>query len=84
MTEERQLDIIECARRLANTNDGMKLIKYAKEDYLIKSPIDKKGVEMTYFNIGIQHLVKIVLKLIEDHDRYERLILVSKNEKKVR
>ena len=77
---KREQDKKEIARRLANTNDGIMLLKYYKQDYLYKSPIDKGSVEMTYFNLGFQHFVKQGLLLIDDTERLERMVVYKRGE----
>lgn len=78
MNDDRKQDMIDIITRLANTTDGMALLKYLRDDYLLKSPIDKDSVEMTYHKLGEQQLVKNGLKLINDHTRFDRVKIIPK------
>ena len=69
------------AKRIANTEDGIMLLKYLREDWMYKSPIDKKSVEMTYFNLGLQHFVKQGLRLIDDSERLDRTVIYKRGDK---
>ncbi len=69
-------DRIEVARRIANSTDGMAHIKYQEKE-LLKSPIVKGSVELTYHNIGKQDYIREQLRLIEDKERYDRVKIVE-------
>ena len=49
-----------------------------KEDYLLRSPIDKTSVEITYSKIGEQDLIKKMLSLIDDKDKFERVKTINR------
>lgn len=82
MNDERRQDMINVVTRIVNTTDGMSLLKYLRDDYLLKSPIDKSSIEMTYYRIGQQQLVKDGLKLIEDRERFARVAVFDKLNKR--
>lgn len=81
MNKDRQTDMREIATRLANTSDGMALIKYLREDYLLKSPFDTDNVYKTHVNIGIQTVIQKVLKLIENREQFDRVVIINKQYK---
>ena len=78
MNSKREIDKMQVLARLANTNDGMILIKYAREDYLLRCPVDKDNPYMTYYNLGKQKIVRKFLNLIEDSNRFDRINIINK------
>ena len=80
MTDKRKQDMQAIAKRIANTEDGIMLLKYLREDWMYKSPIDKKCSLMTYFNLGLQHFVKQGLRLIDDSERLERTVIYKRGD----
>ena len=78
MNSKRDEDKIQVLARLANTNDGMIILKYAREDYLVKCPVDKDNPYMTYYNLGMQKLVRKALSLVEDSLRFDRVKIINK------
>jgi hypothetical protein len=78
----RTQDKIEVARRIANTQDGMIFIKYMIEDYIANFRPDFDNPNKTYFELGKQQFVKDFLKLVEDNQRFERVIISSRFDKK--
>jgi hypothetical protein len=65
------------AKRLVNTTEGITLLKYCQEDYLLRSPIDKECVLQTHVNIGYQQCIKDLIKLVEDRSRFERVKTIN-------
>lgn len=79
MPHKRTIDKIEILKRIANSTDGMTLIKYLKEDFCLKSPVDKESTHFTYFNLGVQSVVNKALSMIEDTEKYERITLIQRD-----
>ena len=71
----------EILQRLANTNDGMTLIKYLKEDYYDKSVYIKGDSDATLIKIAQEDIFKKAIKLIKDEDAFERVFTHKKNDK---
>ena len=78
MNSKRDEDKMQVLARLANTNDGMILIKYLREDYLMRCPVDKDNPHMTYYNLGKQKIIRKLLSLIEDGLRFDRVKIINK------
>ena len=73
MISKRQKDFKSNLEILFNTESGRKVLKYLKEDFLDGSAIGETP-EQTYYNIGQQDLVKLMIQSLEDK---ESLDLVS-------
>lgn len=62
----------ETMRAAFNTPQGIDALIYLKSYILDKSPIAETN-ELTYYNIGKQDLVRSLVDLLEDKDRFEEL-----------
>ncbi len=80
--EDRDKEFKQVQIRIANTVDGMMYIKYLTENYMVNFRPDFDSPNKTYFDLGTQKYVKELLKCVEDKERFERVIITSRFDKK--
>ncbi len=79
---DRDKEFKQVIARIANTVDGMMYIKYLTENYIANFRPDFDSPNKTYFDLGTQKYVKELLKCVEDKERFERVIITSRFDKK--
>ncbi len=78
MKSDRYKEQQEIIQRIVNTTDGMMFTKYNIEDYIVNFKPNFNSPNEMYFDLGTQKWVKNFLKLIDDKDRFERVIIHSR------
>ena len=58
-------DLQQILKAVVNTQNGMKLLKYLKEDYLLRSSV-RDTVEQTYYELGKKELIQDLIIMLED------------------
>lgn len=66
------LKVQHALRKIANTPEGLIVIKFAEESILAKSPLGSDTNE-THYNIGQHDLIRTAISLVKARDDYNTI-----------